>query len=380
MKYLSGDWVKRIGWFKPSRVIVGSVIIAITTTWAAGEVLSKRALARDHKIAAQVTDKIKTVCVGRFLIDMPETSKVELVRPTINGFDIASFKETHAEFQARVATRESEIRATPDQLGGDTSLELAKEVKTNSGLVGKLFAHSRTVTEGTAANGLELERHRYEAVSLEAFVHGEGITIYLGSKGHDPARIGDLPALIAKLVANPDSRIPTESGFCIDHAYVRDPLGADQLEQITMFSELPSHPDVDFTLYLQAGLKPDEGILKRGAASEAERPLLDRMRITRLRAAPRKIGQFTGEELVRSILEFDGTRVYTFWWEVNGTEDDVLHPRVVFRMDMGKNTDGPVNPSLTQGAAMILWDRVASSIRLTPANARKERKSVHRKL
>lgn len=372
--------MERIGWIKPSRVFVGTVLAAITTTWAVSEVLSKRALARDQQIAAQVTEKVKTVCVGRFLIEMPETSTVQLVRPTIDGFDLASFKETQAEFQARVATRESEIRTTPDQLGGNTNLELAREVKTDRGLIGKLFVHSRTVTEGTAANGLELERYRYEAVSLEAFVHGDGITIYLGSEGRDPARIEDLPALIAKLVANPDNRIPTESGFCIDHAYVRDPLSADQLEQITMFSELPGHPDVDFTLYLEAGLKSDEGILQRTAGSEAERPLVQRMRIRRLRAAPRQIGQFTGEELVRSILEYDGTRVQTFWWEVNGTEDDVLHPRVVFRMDTGKNTNGAVNPSLTQGAAMILWDRVASSLRLTPANSKTERKYVHRRL
>ncbi|MGI4846469.1 MAG: hypothetical protein ACRYF7_24520 [Janthinobacterium lividum] len=66
--------MERIGWIKPSRVFVGTVLAAITTTWAVSEVLSKRALARDQQIAAQVTEKVKTVCVGRFLIEMPETS------------------------------------------------------------------------------------------------------------------------------------------------------------------------------------------------------------------------------------------------------------------------------------------------------------------
>ena len=101
----------------------------------------------------------------------------------------------------------------------------------DTGLVGKVFVHSRTVTEGTQGNGLGVERYRYEGLTVEAMVHGEGVSVDLVSKGRGPAWIGDVPELVKKLVANPGNRIPDEAGFCLDRAYVRDPLTAEQKER-----------------------------------------------------------------------------------------------------------------------------------------------------
>ena len=43
---------------------------------------------------AGLTEKMRAVCVGRFLIDMPEEAQVELARARIHGFDISAFIET----------------------------------------------------------------------------------------------------------------------------------------------------------------------------------------------------------------------------------------------------------------------------------------------
>ena len=92
--------------------------------------------------------------------------------------------------------------------------------------------------------------------------------------------------------------------------------------------------------------------------------MLERLRVTRLRARPREIRSLAGEELVRSVVEDNDVEVYTFHWEVNGTDKDAFTPRLVFSMTTGGSNAGPVPTSMSKEAAMGLWDRVLSSIRL----------------
>ncbi|MDB5748358.1 MAG: Signal peptide protein [Massilia sp.] len=351
---------------RPARMLALALCAGLAATWAVGKVLDNREeVRRDQYEVARMTDKMKTICVGRFLIDMPEEAQVELREARIDGFNIAAFDETKAEFQKRVADREAQIRATPDRLGGNKNLESARDVKTGNGLVGKIFMHSRTVDEGTRGNGLGgVERYRHEGISTEALVHGHGISIDLFYENRDLKRINDLPKLVNQLVANPDNHIPAEPGFCMDRVYVRDPLNAGQREQIMMFARLPNNPDVEFMLVLSAGLKPDEhGVLARTDAADEGLSMAERMRIKRLRAAAREIRGLAGEELAELVVEQNEARVHSFWWEVNGTEHNVFVPHLVLKMNTGNGNRKPVPSSLSDGAALGLWDKISSSIR-----------------
>ncbi|QOY92343.1 hypothetical protein IM543_11870 [Massilia sp. UMI-21] len=228
------------------------VIASFARAWSIG-------VERDKQAVTRLTNKLKTVCVGRFLIDVPDEAEIELRQARIDGFDIAPFSETAQDFLKRVADRELQIKAKPDYLGGSKNLEAVREVKTSSGLVGKIFIHSRTVEEGTQGNGLGgVERYRYEGITTEALVHGHGISIDLFFEDRDPDFIEDLHALVNQLVANPANHTPTEPGFCMDRVYVRDPLRAKQREQIMMFARLPRHPDVEFMFIDLRSRKPSQ--------------------------------------------------------------------------------------------------------------------------
>lgn len=349
-------------------ILAGVVVAGFARPW-------KTSLQAGEQDVTQLTDRMKTHCIGRFLIDMPEEAQVELGQATVDGFNIATFVETPEEFKKRLAEREAEIMAKPDRHGANKSLESEQQVRSTHGMVGKIFVHSRTVNEGTAARGLELERYRNEGVALEALVHGAGISINLGADYYDPDQIWRLPQLVAQLVPNPGNKIPTVRGFCLDRAYLLEPLTADQGEQITMFGGIPKHPDVQFMLILAAGLKPDpQGILERSEASTSGLSLWQRIRLSKLRAAPKQIAGLPGEELVHTFVEENDARVYSFWWEANGTEHNVLIPHFLFRMNTGKSSNGPVPSSLSEDTALGLWDRILSSIRLqTSAQAHRTR-------
>jgi hypothetical protein len=349
-RYCRKKWVK----------VLAVMIAAGAGTWAVGAV-------RDTYEVAKMTEKMKTVCVGRMLIDLPEPAKVDLYGVRVHGFSIEAFPESTEAFSARVAAREAEIRAKPDRLGGNKNLESVREVKTDSGLVGKIFVHSRNVTEGQSSDGFTFEHYRYEGVALEAHVHGDGISIDLSNDDYDPDRMENLPKLVAQLVANPGNSIPTESGFCVDRAYVRDPLKAEQREQIVLSAGLPSRPDLEIRFDTIAGTKPDsKGLLERNAASHARAPAIVNMRFTNLRAAPRTIGGLSGDELVERVVEENFAIIFGFQWEVNGTEDNVFVPDVNLMMATGRSKDGPVPSSLSQPAALALWDKISSSVRVRP--------------
>jgi hypothetical protein len=342
--------------------VLAAVLAALAGTWAVGAV-------RDTYEVAKMTEKMKTMCVGRMLIDLPDEAMVNLYGARIHGFDIGTFVESPEAFSARVATREAEIRAKPDRLGGNKNMESVTDVKTGSGLEGKIFVHSRNVTEGTEGYSRETLRHyRYEGVALEAHVHADGISIDLSNDDYDPDHIENLPKLVAQLVANPHNHIPTEPGFCVDHAYVRDPLQAKQREQIVLSAGLPSHPDMEIRFDTFAGIKSkSKGLLQRSAASHARAPAILNMRFTNLRAAPRTIGGLTGDELVERVIEENFAIIFGFRWEVNGTEDNVFVPDVTLRMATGRGKHGPIQSTLSQPAAVSLWDKISSSVRLRPA-------------
>jgi hypothetical protein len=302
------------------------------------------------------------------LIDLPEEATFALYGASVDGFDIEAFVESPEAFSARVTDREAEITAKPGSLGGNKNMESVREVNTDSGLVGKIFVHGRYVKETTAGYSIEtLRRIRYEGVDLEAHVHGHGVSIDVSAKNYDPNLVENLPRLVAQLVANPDNHIPTEPGFCVDRAYVRDPLKADQGEQIVLSAGLPSHPDISIRFDTLAGTKPEsKGLLERNAASHARAPAVLNMRFTNLRAAARTIGGLTGDELVERVVEENFAIIYGFEWEVNGTEDNVLVPDVTLTMATGRGKPGPVQSSLSQPAAVSLWDKISSSVRLRP--------------
>ncbi|WP_429204037.1 T6SS immunity protein Tli4 family protein [Massilia sp. UYP11] len=313
-----------------------------------------------------MTEKMQTVCVGRMLIDLPAEAQYSFVTGNISGFSIGASAESAEAFSARLAEREAEIRAKPDWLGGNDNLEIVRDVKTDSGLAGTIFMHERVVTEGSAYTSSAERHYRYEDFTLEAHMHGNGITIEVAGKEFQQAALENLVRLVHQLVANPGNRMPSEPGFCLDQAYVREPLKAVQGERIVMVAGLPSRPDIDIKFDTTAGTKPGRGLLERAAASHARAPMFVSARFTKLRAAPRTIGGLTGDELVEQVLEENFSIIYGFRWEVDGSQDNVFVPEVHLMMKTGSGDDGPVPSSLSQPAALALWDEIISSIRVRP--------------
>lgn len=336
---------------------LGALAMVFAVVWSGVFVMNWH----DKSKVAKMTEKMKTVCVGRFLIDLPASAEVSLGRAYVDGFDIEAEAETEESFRARVAAREAELNGTKNELGRK-NLELAQAISVN-GFAGKIFMSGRWHTYGFEYG----VRKDSEFVELNGYVHKQGISVTFTSKDYIPQFAKNLPKLISQLRLLAPDEIPTAAGFCLGRAMLVDPLSAEQRERVAMFAGLPGHPDIAIAFSTMAGLKPQRSLLARNAAAAAGDPFYIRAAFTTLREGVRTINGLSGEELAMRVRELNFTTNYTFDWEMAGTRNDVLAPLLTLELESGIRPQAgakPVQSSLSEPALAELWDKVASSIRV----------------
>lgn len=347
-----------------ARILLALIACVLVLYWGAGAAGG----IRDSRKVAQMTDKMKTVCVGRFLIDLPQGAIFSRSQTFIDGFHVRAVSETAEAFKARVAARQADIEAQPNELRRK-NLESAATVDVN-GFTGRIFVFGRNSTY-TMEFG---KRHVWENVVLEAYVHSNGISFDFTSDGYDPRLADHLPRLIRQLRLVGPAEIPDTPGFCFGAGMFLDPLTADQGEGTTIFVSLPGHPDLAMAFSTMAGIRPGPSLLERNSRAASREPFWVRAAFKSLREGKRTINGLSGEELAVKVTELNFSTVYGLDWEMAGKENDVMAPFLHLELETGRNPNAggkPVQSSLAQTAVLELWDRISSTIRLRPAASAK---------
>jgi hypothetical protein len=102
----------------------------------------------DRYEVANLTEQMKTACIGRFQVDLPKSMDFSYSRIYMNGFWISTKEETREEFEGRVLARQKEIEVGTNKLGKD-NLEAAEDYHQH-GFTGKIFRFGREITKGEA--------------------------------------------------------------------------------------------------------------------------------------------------------------------------------------------------------------------------------------
>jgi hypothetical protein len=311
-----------------------------------------------------MTKQLKTVCAGRFLIDLPEDAQVSLSHSSVDGFDIVTYPdESDEDFAARVSKRERELNAEKNQFG-KKSMESSQDIRGDD-RTGKIFVFNRISTHLYHGE----QKIMLNGVSVNAFLRTGGISYSFVSKAFDPKLIGNLPRLIAKVRPVTDNQRPVAPGFCIDRALIADPLTAEQNERVVLFAGLPNHPDLSIVFSSMAGTKPGPGLLQRNAENRSKRFAFLGGLFTTLKEGVRPINGLPGEELAVRVREINFATTFGFNWEMGGTENNVLKPFVSLELSTGINPQAggpPVQSTLSESALKDLWESMVSSIRIRP--------------
>ena len=316
-----------------------------------------------------MTAKMKTVCVGRYLVDVPEQADISLSGEMIAGFKINTVEETEPDFYARLEAREAEIkaRAANGDSAGEGGLVEARNLQ-SPGFVGRSLIYGRSRGYLMAGD----KRIEMESVSVEVHAHMSGLSFSLSAKGTEEASAKEAEALLARLRPRAEDEIPDVPGFCIWRGVFVEPLPEHKNEHVVFHLGLPGHSDMGLALSSIAGGDSDDGLLARFAVIDAEASPDEILRVTKLRSSKRNINGIDGEEVIERVRELNFTTGYNFMWEAPGIRGDNLQPFLSLNMETGTNPrpgGKPVDSSLHEDAVLALWESISSSIRLRKTDA-----------
>jgi len=332
----------------------GAVLLTVDAVWSVQET----------KEVSHMSKQMKTVCVGRFLIDVPANAQVTLSRASVQGLDVVNYGvESREAFAMRVENREKNVNAEKN-ITGDKNMVAVREVHDGQ-VEGKVFVFGRS-SGYLFEDGVKV---LYSSVAVDGFVRVDGMTFGFHASAYDPQNVDNLEGLFKRLHPLSAGVVPAQPGFCIDGALLGDPLTAGQNESIVMFAGLPGHEDLGIALSTIAGKTPGPSLLERNDANRAgPYAFLNAFHSTLLHGR-RTINGIEGDELAFRTRERNFSTGYTFDWETQGTESDVMHPFVSLELQTGISAQAggaPVQSTLSEASLADLWRRMSSSLRLRP--------------
>ncbi len=312
----------------------------------------------------KLTGKTKTICAGRFLIDVPVEARTGMSHERIAGFGIETYEENETSFYARVSAREAEIveRGVAASGNDDSGMIDAHDLRI-PGLAGRAFVFGRS--RGHIMDGDR--RVDMESVSVEVHAHMRDLSFSLINESTREDSVRKAEALLARLQPLGETEIPTVPGFCVARAVFAEPLPPHITEHIAMHIGFLNHPDVMLSFASMPGGGSRRSLLARYADMDRDTSVDELMRVTKLRMGPRIINGIAGEEVLERTREFNAASTYGFIWETPGVRDDLLHPYLTLELQGGVSPDSggkPVDTTLHEEAVLILWDRISTSIRL----------------
>lgn len=306
---------------------------------------------------------MKTVCVGRFLLDVPEHAIVSFGGTRIAGWSISAYyDETDEEFERDLANREDEIRGQKNEKGW-TSLESITAIKTGE-VSGKVLVFNRKW-----GHFFEFKKRvDFTYATTLGMARSKGVSFKLKADYLDADHVPELAQIIKQLRSHAEHEVPAEPGFCFERNLIADPLTAGQNEATVAFIGLADHPDLSIALRTSAGIKPDRTLLQRDAANDTVQE--HSWAFHSLRRGERMVNGMRGEELMYRVRERSAVTGHDFEWEAFSKVDSVFTPSLALEMSTGHGRPGqPVQASLTDAEAIALWDKMLSSLRVRPTTA-----------
>lgn len=312
-------------------------------------------------------NKTKTICFGRFIVDVPASTTVAWgmtavsLEPIIYPGGGGKVKGLAQEFIA----------------------ELKNEKAINHNDVPLLLSVTEVADpEGKIVIGYEgFEAINYLRVNGYFKLNDDGVVFKTYSfVGETDQNIAEITNMAGRLRRRSESEVPSEPGNCIEYGFVPDERGGQKEEQAELvqigfrLSELsdthlsifihPSDPHYAEHDSFESRLDRHE---KRQKAEEPNNPLVN---TKMLRRGARQIHDWSKgfEALSRTPELPEMHSIHDFAVEFPGVPSDPLKPYVQIQMQTGVagNTAGATKTNLTDKEAIAVWDRITSTIRVRP--------------
>ncbi|MFJ1469853.1 T6SS immunity protein Tli4 family protein [Massilia orientalis] len=315
-------------------------------------------------------EKTKTVCFGRFLVDVPASATVawgEVDVPlgiSVYPNGVAEVSEIEKNFIDKLKSEKNINR-------NHVPLLIAIEEMNNP--------------EGKIIIGYE-DFESIDDLKINGYfrMNNDGVIIDSRPLQDDKDKtIADIKSIARRLRRLPENEIPTEPGNCIEYAFLPDDLESkekNQGELIRVGFRLKEFPDTHLSIFVgpsnphyedSDSLKWQlERLEKRLKAEDPNHPNL---KTRYLRRGDRQIHDWVGgfEALSHTPDQPEAHPIHDFGMDFRGVPYDPYKPYADIRMQTGvaDNVAGATKASLTDEEAIAVWDRITSTIRVRPTSA-----------
>jgi hypothetical protein len=312
-------------------------------------------------------DKTRTLCFGRFMIDVPASATVAW-----GGADVPLGINIYPDGVNEVKT-----------LAQKFITELNSEKAINHDDVPLLLSvEDIAQPEGKIVTGYE-DFQSINGLKINGYfrLNNDGLIIDARPLREDrDGTIADIKSIARRLRKRTENEIPIEPGNCIEYAFLPDkpnPSEEDLMEHIRIGFRLKEFPDAHLSIYVAPSnphnpegdsLKAQWKRIKESPSTPEEKQALARIKY--FRESERQIHDWkTGYEVLVRNPDEEGVHSYhDFQIKFTGVPHDPYKPYadIQFQTGVANNTAGATKASLTDEEAIAVWDKITSSIRVRP--------------
>lgn len=297
---------------------------------------------------------VKTVCVGRLLIDVPKISIVSFMGTYFAGWSISAVLDDR-NFDGKLIANEIEKSSKRNEKN-KPSLEKVLRID-EADKKGAIFVYDRRWVDRKESGRNWVS----QIVEVSALVKIKDVTYkFMKEFGRD----GDdqfLLDMVKKMSHQQNGIYSNSEGFCIDQIFIPGKGMPPYTETTAISIALKDHPDLRMVLSTAGNIKKSEHLLDREEKNIIKRKY--KWLFSTVRKGPRSIDNMPGEEIIDMVRELNGTHSQDFMWESLGNENDIYMPVISFELNTGHGREGPVSSSLKDAQALALWERISATIR-----------------
>ncbi|UGQ46149.1 T6SS immunity protein Tli4 family protein [Massilia endophytica] len=310
--------------------------------------------------------KMRTVCAGRFLLDVPESATV------IFGRADTPYQTYRLEGDGNNADKiiDEYLKALEKE-----RYRVSNELLEPESLLGKVIdgpvPGQRILFDLSAAAGDEYHIKSFTRVGNDLFLQSANV---FADRAYYSKHLSQINEAAARLRPRDNNSVPTESGFCIDGALVHD---AEHylVERVQLGVRLAEFPDVHFSLEMVRKSRKIESDALEPRLREAERDAIQMgmgawyAKIKTLRRGERILKPWSGYEVLAHLppQKHEGES-HHFNFVALGEPKNAYIPTIDMDLNTGvkNNRPGAVTPSVTDDEAVYIWDRLTNSLRVRP--------------
>lgn len=319
-------------------------------------------------------EKTKTVCFGRFVIEIPATAMI-VFGPAEVGPHISYLPGEGGQIARHVARDLVEVENSRELLEKGDYARLPLFGKVIDGIV-----PGQKITFDSK-NGIGYYINSYVPVGQDLFI------LFFSSVLHKNYAAKDFNVIASNLRPRADDEIPAEPGTCIAGGFLPMAL---EYERVRIGMRLKEFPDVHLSIdvhknrdTLEEAASLDLTLKEGEELARAQGHGAAYARIKTLRRGARQLGLWKGFEIVVRKPSFNNdTEAHEFHFHSLGALHDPLQPQLDVRLDSGvkNNKTAGVKPSISDEEAVELWDKLIGTIRVRQTGDAKASKPTPAKM